>query len=76
MPIDEVALINRIRRLEEQVALLSRQAGVRWDDPAAGGVPASVVSLARSGNKIEAIKEYRELTGLGLAEAKDVVDRL
>jgi ribosomal protein L7/L12 len=35
-----------------------------------------VVALARSKKKIQAIKLYRELTGLGLKEAKDVVDRL
>jgi ribosomal protein L7/L12 len=29
----------------------------------------------RSGNKIEAIKIYRELTGVGLAEAKGVIDK-
>jgi len=38
------------------------------------GVPADVVALAQSGKKIEAIKRYRELTGVGLREAKDVVD--
>jgi ribosomal protein L7/L12 len=29
-----------------------------------------------AGNKIEAIKHYREATGTGLAEAKDAVERL
>jgi len=32
------------------------------------------VALRRN-NKIEAIKIYRELTGVGLAEAKDVIDK-
>ena len=35
-----------------------------------------VIELARSGNKIEAIKRYRQLTGLGLKESKDAVDAL
>ena len=35
-----------------------------------------VVALKRAGNVIEAIKRYRELTGLGLKEAKDFVDRI
>ncbi len=35
-----------------------------------------VFSHIRSGNKIEAIKLYREQTGLGLKEAKDAVDAL
>jgi sugar lactone lactonase YvrE/DNA-directed RNA polymerase subunit RPC12/RpoP len=35
-----------------------------------------VLRLARSGNKIAAIKIYRETFGVGLAEAKDAVERL
>jgi ribosomal protein L7/L12 len=41
-----------------------------------GGVDSEVVALARSGQKIEAIKRYRELTGAGLAEAKQAVEAL
>ena len=72
---DEVTLSLRLRRLEEQVAQLSARAGLPWDDGTAG-MPAHVVSLAREGKKIEAIKAYREATGVGLAEAKDAVDQL
>ena len=32
--------------------------------------------LVRAGRKIEAIKRYRELTGLGLREAKDAIDAM
>jgi len=35
-----------------------------------------IIVIARSGNKIEAIKQYRELTGVGLKEAKDAVEAL
>jgi ribosomal protein L7/L12/sugar lactone lactonase YvrE len=35
-----------------------------------------VIDLARSGKKIEAIKLYRQLTGLGLKESKDAVEAL
>jgi ribosomal protein L7/L12 len=35
-----------------------------------------IVSIAQSGNKIEAIKRFRELTGSGLKEAKDAVEAL
>ena len=68
-------MLMRLRRLEEQVAQLSARAGLLWDD-GTGGIPADVVALARDGKKIEAIKRYREITGVGLAEAKEVVDRL
>ncbi|MBI5715688.1 MAG: ribosomal protein L7/L12 [Chloroflexi bacterium] len=33
-----------------------------------------VIRLVQSGNKIEAIKKFRELYGVGLKEAKDVID--
>jgi len=72
---DDLVIARRLRRLEEQVALLSEKLGVAFDDPAAG-TPPEVVELARNGRKIEAIKRYRELTGVGLAGAKDVVDGL
>jgi len=32
--------------------------------------------LAQQGQKIEAIKRYREITGVGLKEAKDTIDAL
>ena len=32
--------------------------------------------IAQHGNKIQAIKFYRQLHGVGLKEAKDVVDRM
>jgi ribosomal protein L7/L12/streptogramin lyase len=37
---------------------------------------AEVATLVRGGNKIQAIKLYRELTGTSLADAKDAVERL
>ncbi len=38
------------------------------------GVPADIMQLAAT-RKIEAIKLYRERTGVGLKEAKDAIDR-
>jgi len=81
-------LINRrLVLLEQQVRLLSERVGVACPTFASdvgstahgqldGGVPAEVVALARGGNAIAAIKLYRELTGAGLREAKEVVDSL
>jgi ribosomal protein L7/L12 len=37
-------------------------------------LPPTVASLLARGLKIQAIKEYRELTGVGLKEAKDAVE--
>jgi ribosomal protein L7/L12 len=38
--------------------------------------PRELVELVRSGNKIEAIKLYRERMGVGLKQARDAVERL
>ena len=80
---DRFSFINRrLTLLEQQVRLLSERSEVpcpTFDSEAPsqfGGVPAEVVALARGGNAIAAIKLYRELTGAGLREAKDVVDSL
>lgn len=37
---------------------------------------AEIERLVRAGNKIEAIKLFRQLTGAGLKESKDVIDKL
>jgi ribosomal protein L7/L12 len=72
--VDQGTLL-RLRRLEEQVALLSARAGVPWDD-GTSGAPPQVVALLREGKTIQAIKAYRDATGVGLAEAKEAVERL
>jgi ribosomal protein L7/L12 len=40
------------------------------------GVTQEVLDLVSSGNSFAAIKRYRELTGVGLKEAKDAIDAL
>ena len=37
---------------------------------------AEITRLLAAGDTIGAIKRYRELTGLGLREAKDAIDRM
>ena len=83
---EDPLVYRRLALLEQQVHLLSDRLGVPCptfgSDVGAtsgvleNGVPSEVVALARSGNAIAAIKLYRELTGAGLREAKDVVDSL
>ena len=83
-------LVARVATLEAQVAWLMQTmqnlssaaptaggAGTdRWGRPVDSGLSKEVVRLATSGNKIAAIKLYRELTGVGLREAKDAVDAI
>jgi hypothetical protein len=54
------------------------------EQPALGNLPEGelsefdqeILGLMKGGKKIEAIKRYREKTGLGLKEAKDAVEAL
>lgn len=43
--------------------------------PGGPALPEEFYRLVRANRKIQAIKMYRELTGAGLKEAKDFVDR-
>lgn len=69
--------------LEEEYGIKPAAAAVAVAGPAAGGDGAAaveektefdVVLKAIGGNKIAVIKEVRSLTGLGLKEAKELVD--
>ena len=59
-------------RLERKLDLILEHLGI---DPHQG-VDERILELMRSGQKIEAIKLYREQTGTGLKEAKDYVEGL
>ena len=73
-----------IKMMEEKFGVSAAAAAVAVAAPAAGGgaaAPAAeektefTVVLAETGaNKVNVIKAVRELTGLGLKEAKDLVD--
>jgi large subunit ribosomal protein L7/L12 len=75
-------LSELIKAMEEKF-VVSAAAAVAVAAPAAGGAPAAAaeeqteftVTLVSFGeNKVNVIKAVRELTGLGLKEAKDLVD--
>ncbi len=63
---------QRVARVERKLDLVLDHLGLDGEDPRMG----EVVSFARTGKKVQAIKVYREITGAGLKEAKDAVDRL
>jgi ribosomal protein L7/L12 len=79
---DGYALQARVAELERKVDYLMQRIGSGEMTPSvptlgpASPVPPDIVELARSGHKIEAIKRYREATGVGLREAKDAIDQL
>lgn len=70
-------LQSRVRELEEKLQYLYSRLNIddrnRDTDPIQSP---EIQEALRRGNKIEAIRIYRELTGVGLAEAKQAIERL
>jgi ribosomal protein L7/L12 len=64
----------RLDYIETQLQSLFPDSYVPFAVASAAGMPSAVVELARAGNLIAAIKEYRQITGAGLAEAKKAVE--
>jgi len=76
-------LSELIKEMEEKFGVSAAAAAVAVAAPAAGGGAAAaaeeqteftVVLTEAGANKVSVIKAVRELTGLGLKEAKDLVD--
>lgn len=75
-------LSELITEMEEKFGVSAAAAAVAVAAPAAGGGDAAaeeqteftVVLTEVGGNKVSVIKAVRELTGLGLKDAKDLVD--
>jgi ribosomal protein L7/L12 len=63
---------SRLESLEAQVALLSEKVGIGYM-PVAQPVPPEIVALARSGKMIQAMQQYRALTGASMEEARTAV---
>jgi len=69
-------LRSRINELEDRLKLIYRHLNLEYIDSSSDPLLSPQIQAAiRSGNKIEAIKLYREMTGVGLAEAKAVIDK-
>ena len=72
--------INDLVKALEEAWGVSAAAAVAVAGPAAGAAPAEektefdVILKAAGANKIAVIKEIRAITGLGLKDAKDMVD--
>lgn len=69
-------LRSRVNELEDKLKTLYRHLNLNYTDTGSDPLLSPQIQDAlRRGNKIEAIKYYRELTGVGLAEAKDAIER-
>lgn len=83
---NKIEAIKRYRQLTEvglkeakdavEALMEGRPVEIRATQRASIGVGEDLVALVRSGKKIEAIKRYRELTNVGLKEAKDAVEAM
>ena len=74
-------LSDLIKQMEEKFGVSAAAVAVAGPAAGAGGAPAaadqtefSVVLKAAGDNKVNTIKVVRTITGLGLKEAKDLVD--
>jgi ribosomal protein L7/L12 len=66
---------KRLDALEAHAKAVGEKAGVPFET-SADAAPPEVVELARSGDRMGAIKRYRELTGASMEEAQGVVGGL
>jgi hypothetical protein len=66
------ARLDRLSRLEGKLDALLRHQGVQYEP--LGELPPAAREALDRGEYILAIKHVREATGLGLKEAKDLVD--
>lgn len=74
-PSEIAALRRRLDELERKLAFVMEALRLRYTDvPAA--LDGEVIELVKRNQIIEAVKLYREQTGLGLKEAKDAVDEI
>ncbi|GAA2146117.1 ribosomal protein bL12 [Glycomyces algeriensis] len=65
-----------LARIERKLDLVMQHLGLHDYAPPAPDPLTEVRALIGQGKKIQAIKVYRELTGVGLKEAKDAVEML
>jgi hypothetical protein len=66
--------LHRFSRLEAKVDALLKHGGIIFDE--FENVPAGVRDALERGQRIEAIRRYREATGTDLKSAKEAVDEI
>ena len=75
--LDFDSLKARMAELEDKLKFLYDRMNIEYmDEDAVRTVNSKVRALLLKGNKIEAIKAYREIYNVGLAEAKQAIDAM
>jgi len=70
---DLIALKLRVRELEDRLKHLYTHLNITYVESIEAG-DAKIIEMLKKGNKIEAIKIYREMFNVGLVEAKQAVE--
>jgi ribosomal protein L7/L12 len=68
------AVTSRLQAIEERLAMVSRELGLPPFVGPTAGTPEEVLSLAREGKTLDALKLYRQMTGASLEEARAAVE--
>lgn len=75
LTVDVDRLFRRLDRIEKQLRLVSEKVGLPMEDPGLG-LPSEVVELVRAGDRLGAVKKYRELTNASADEAREAIAAL
>jgi len=71
------AINKRLDYIEEQLERIAATGGLDYASFAqANDVPEDVIQLAAAGDRLGAVKKFRELTGANFSQAAEVVDSL
>jgi ribosomal protein L7/L12 len=69
-------LMAQVDRIERQVLAISEHLGLPFDSPLTAAMPEEVAQLVQQGDKLGAVRRYRELTGSGMGEASEAIEKL
>lgn len=72
---DVLSLRSRVAQLEARMQFLYEKLNIEYVEKPSLANP-KIMELLKKGNKIGAIKVYREVYNVGLAEAKDAVEKI
>jgi ribosomal protein L7/L12 len=68
-------IMERLRAIEAQLVLVSEKVGLPYE-ASDSGRPADVVEMVKNGDRLGAIRRYRELTGADTNEAAAAINKI
>jgi ribosomal protein L7/L12 len=73
---DLLQLKHRINLLEGQVSFLYKHLGIEFVPEVSTNDDPRIIELLKKGNKMDAIKIYREITNADLLNAKNAIEEI